>query len=288
MSNGARPRILPRMKVALVGGGFLGMALTRALGPGTVVATRSGQWRDGDPPEGTQMHALDLTADTLDLEPLRDCDALHVAIAPGDRAADRRALYVDGTRRLLEQSVSIGWTRIVYIGSTSALPAIDGWVFENEQRRPGTERGAVQRDAEDLVLAHGQQHGIPTTVLRLGGLYGPGRPLGRLYRQRREGPLPGDGNAPTNLIHVEDAVQASVAALTAPTHVAGVIHVVDDDHTPRRAMYDALARANGQPALSWEREIEPSQPPTGKRVSNLKMKQLLGIRLKHPTHRWRS
>lgn len=264
------------------------MALARALGPGTLVSTRSGRWRDGDAPAGTPMHALDLTAETLDLEPLRECDALHIAIAPGDRAADRRALYVDGVRRLLEQSVAFGWARIVYIGSTSALPAVDGWVFENEQRRPENERGAVQRDAEDQVLAHGRQHEIPTTVLRLGGLYGPGRALGRLYRQRREGPLRGDGNAPTNLIHLEDAVQASLAALSAPAHVAGVIHVVDDDHTPRRAMYDALAEVNGQPALSWERDIGPSEPPTGKRVSNLRMKQQLGVRLKHPTHRWRS
>lgn len=264
------------------------MALARALGPGTVVATRSGRWRGEDAPAGTTMHTLDLTAQTLDLEPLRDCDALHIAVAPGDRAADRRALYVDGTRRLLAQSVAFGWTRIVYIGSTSALPAADGWVFENEQRRPDNERGAVQRDAEDQVLAHGEQHGIPTTVLRLGGLYGPGRALGRLYRQRREGPLRGDGNTPTNLIHLDDAVQASLAALSAPAHVAGVIHVVDDDHTPRRTMYDAIARAHGQPALAWEREIAPCEPPTGKRVSNLRMKQVLGIRLKHPTHRWRS
>lgn len=285
MSNARTPRILAVMKVALVGGGFLGMALARALGPGTVVATRSGQWRDGAPPHEVHMHALDLTAAALDLEPLSACDALHIAIAPGDRSADRRALYVEGTRRLLEQSASAGWRRIVYIGSTSALPAVDGWVFENEPRRPDAERGAIQRDAEDLVLAHGRQHRIPTLVLRLGGLYGPGRALGRLYRQRREGPLSGDGNAPTNLIHLDDAVQASVAALSAPAHVGGVIHVVDDDHTPRRVMYDELARANGQPALTWEREISHHEAPKGKRVSNLRLKQDLGVRLKHPTHR---
>lgn len=264
------------------------MALARALGPGTLVATRSGQWREGAPPSGVHMHALDLTASTLDLGPLRDCDALHIAVAPGDRSADRRALYVEGTRRLLEQSADFGWSRVVYIGSTSALPAVDGWVGEDEARRPDTERGAVQRDAEDVVLAHGRRHGVPATVLRLGGLYGPGRALGRLYRKRREGPLQGDGNVPTNLIHVDDAVQACVAALRAPAHVGGLIHVVDDDHTTRRAMYDAIARADGQPALRWEREIAPEAAPVGKRVSNLTMKTVLGVRLKHPTHRWRT
>ena len=279
--------MLAPVKVALVGGGFLGMALARALGSGTVVATRSGQWRDGEPPDGVTMHALDLTAATLDLGPLHECDALHIAVAPGGRDADRRALYVEGTRRLLEQTRSVGWSRIVYIGSTSALPAVDGWVFDDESRRPESPRGRVQREAEDQVLQYGAETGIPTVVLRLGGLYGPGRALGRVYRQRREGPLAGDGNTPTNLIHLDDAVQASVAALRAPAHVGGVIQVVDDDHTVRRTMYALLARAQGQPELAWERDIGPSEPPVGKRVSNLRLKRELGVRLKHPTHRWR-
>ena len=280
--------MLDAMKVALVGGGFLGMALARALGPGTVVATRSGRWRDGEAPHGVCMHALDLTTTTLDLAPLREHHALHIAVAPGDRSADRRALYVEGTRRLLEQSADFGWSRIVYVSSTSALPAVDGWVFDDEPRRPTDARGQVQRDAEDTVLAFGRRHAIPTVVLRLGGLYGPGRALGRLYRRRGEGPLPGDGNAPTNLIHLEDAVQASQAALAAPAHVGGVVQVVDDDHTPRRGMYDAVARAQGLEALVWERDSAPGEPPVGKRVSNLRLKLDLGVRLKHPVHRWRS
>ena len=280
--------MLAAMKVALVGGGFLGMALARTLGPGTVVATRSGVWRDGEPPPGVRMHALDLTARTLDLAPLQGCEALHVAIAPGDRSADRRALYVEGTRRLLEQSTALRWRRIVYVSSTSALPAADGWVFDDERRRPDDARGQVQRDAEDAVLDFGRDHGIPTLVLRLGGLYGPGRALGRLYRHRGEGPLPGDGNAPTNLIHLDDAVLASVAALEAPARVGGVVQVVDDDHTPRRAMYEAVAAAADLPPLVWERSIDPGEAPRGKRVSNLRLKLELGVRLKHPLHQWRT
>jgi len=261
------------------------MALARVLGRGTVVATRSGTWREDEPPPGVQMHALDLTASQLDLGPLLDCDALHIAVAPASGAASRRGLYVEGTRRLLEQSTRASWKRIVYISSTSALPPIDGWVFESDCRRPDAERGQVQREAEDQVLAHGTAHSIATLVLRLGGLYGPGRALGRLYRKRRDGPLPGDGNVPTNLIHLEDAVQASLAALVAPAHVGGVVHAVDDDHTPRRLMYEAVAETQGLDPLEWERPIDPANPPVGKRVSNLRLKLELGVRLKHPTHR---
>ncbi len=277
--------MLGLVKVGLVGGGFLGMALARALGPGTVVATRSGAWREDEPPHGVGIHALDLTQSALELGPLRACDALHIAVAPGSRAADRRALYVEGVRRLLEQSAATRWKRIVYVSSTSALPMVDGWVFESDPRPPDTERGQVQRDAEDQVIAHGTGHGIATLVLRLGGLYGPGRALGRLYRKRQEGPLPGDGNVPTNLIHLEDAVQASLAALTAPAHLGGVVHVVDDDHSTKRAMYDSVAKTQGLDPLEWECPISPTSAPVGKRVSNLRLKLELGVRLKHPAHR---
>ncbi len=273
------------MNVALVGGGFLGMALARALGPGTVVATRSGQWRDGEPPRGVRMHALDLCHATLDVEPLGGANALHIAVAPGNRAADRRALYVEGTRRLLEQTAHVGWQRIVYVSSTSALPEVDGWVFDDETRRPDGDRGRVQRDAEDVVLDFARARGLPAVVLRCGGLYGPGRPLGRLYRQRHDGPLPGDGDAPTNLIHLDDAVSASLAALRAPAHLEGVIHVVDDDHCSRRAMYERVAGSENLPPLTWERPLSPHRAPVGKRVSNLRMKLDLGVRLKHPWHR---
>ncbi len=270
-------------RVALVGGGFLGTPLARALGDGTVVATRSGQWRSPPQPNGVRMHKLDMSSKSLNVAPLQTCSALHIAVAPGSSEVDRRSLYVEGTRRLLEATAEHPWTRIVYVSSTSALPDRDGWVFETEQGRPTSPRGAVQRDAEDVVLEHGRRNDIPTLVLRLGGLYGPGRDLGRVYRRRREAPLPGSGNAPTNLIHVDDAVAASLSALAAPAHIGGIVHVVDDDHRSRRAMYDAVAQARGLDPVAWEAAVGP-EPPAGKRVSNARLKLDLGVRLKHPTH----
>ncbi|MEM6294461.1 MAG: NAD-dependent epimerase/dehydratase family protein [Myxococcota bacterium] len=270
-------------RVAVVGAGFLGAPLARALGPGTVVASRSGTWRDDAPPDGVTLHPMDITAETLAIDPLLRCDALHIAVAPGGADVDRRALYVEGVKRLLDAVAAHPWRRLVYVSSTSALPNADGWIFESDARRPQSERGAVQRDAEDLVLAYGRRRNIPTLVLRLGGLYGPGRDLGRVYRRRRDAPMAGSGKAPTNLIHVEDAVAASLAALAAPAHVGGVIHVVDDDHQTRRAMYDALAQARGIEPVAWEAAVGP-EAPTGKRVSNLRLKLDLGVRLKHPTH----
>ena len=129
------------------------------------------------------------------------------------------------------------------------------------------------------------RRGLSCSVLRLGGLYGPGRDLGAIYRRRHDGPLAGDGHVPTNLIHRDDAVTAVLAALRSPGIGSEPIHVVDDDHTPRRTMYDAIAAARGLPEVSWEHDVPPGASPRGKRVSNRRLKTILGVRLAYPTHR---
>ncbi len=126
--------------------------------------------------------------------------------------------------------------------------------------------------------------GWPHLTLRLGGLYGPGRPLGAIDRWRSDDPLPGDGNVSTNLVHLDDAVAAVVAALRAPPQVRGVIHVCADDHTPRRELYARVARRLGTPEVRWSRPADPGASPRGKKACNRAMKEVLGVTLHHPRH----
>ena len=128
---------------------------------------------------------------------------------------------------------------------------------------------------------HCQAHAIPWVILRLAGLYGPGRELFRLYRSDPGAPQPGDGMHATNLIHRDDAVQACLAALALDPRHSAVVNVCDDDHRPRRDMFAALARAAALPEPTWEL---PPGPARGKQVRNDRMKQLLGVRLLHPAH----
>lgn len=269
--------------VAIVGGGFFGTALALALCPRGVpvrVFSRSGTWREpGAMPPGVDCRELDITQGPIDPRAFEGCGPVVVAVAPG-RSQDRRALYVGGTAAVV--GCGHPFERVVFIGSTSAIGAFDGWVDEDTAPPPKTERGMVQREAEAEAERHGARLGAPTVTLRLGGLYGPGRGLGRVYRRRSEDPLPGHGHAPTNLIHRDDAVQACLAALDRPG-ARGVIHVCDDDHRTRRSLYATGAQLSGQPAAEWS-EPPPPGPPVGKRVANQRMKSVLGVKLLHPEH----
>jgi nucleoside-diphosphate-sugar epimerase len=273
------------MTVAIVGAGWLGSAVAQALTEPVVATTRSGAWPHAVVPSHVTVAALDVTAPDLDIAALARATKLVMAFAPG-RTQDRAALYVEGTRRLLEARTDGGakLQRVVYVGSTSALPDVDGWVDESCTTWPTTERGRVQRRAEAVVQTLCDAAGIPWLVLRMGGLYGPGRELERIYRQRSDAPLPGDGMAATNLVHRDDAVAAVMAGLQAPADLTGVVHVVDDDHAPRRQMYTAIARAHGVAPAAWAEPASADAPAGGKRVRNDRLREVLNVRLRHPTH----
>ena len=278
-------------RVAVIGAGYLGAELALCLsGIAPVVATTRSGSLDTAGACGLEVRPLDVIrdGDAQVSAALEGAQALVICMAAG-RQQDRRALYVKGTGRILDAfspdqtDMSIGSCRVVYISSTSALAEVEGPVDEEDERWPKNERGRVQREAEELVQARARACSWPWMVLRLGGLYGPGRGLGRIYRPDSEEPLPGDGMQATNLIHREDAIQAVIAALRAPPELSARIHVCDDDHRPRRQIYALLAESKGWPPPRW-REAPKSAEARGKRVVNRRLGELLGVELRQPTH----
>ncbi len=275
----------------MIGAGFLGAKLAeRLLKTSPVFATTRSGTLDAPGVRGLEVRGLDVIrdSDTRINGALEGAEALVICMAAG-RQQDRRALYVEGTRRILHAflpgpiGMSIGTCRIVYISSTSAIADLDGRIDEDDQRWPMSERGRVQREAEELVRARSEARSWPWMVLRLGGLYGPGRGLGRIYREHPEGPLPGDGMQATNLIHRDDAIQAIVAALRAAPGISARIHVCDDDHRPRRQMYALLAESMGWPPPRWQQAPQGAEA-RGKRVVSRRLRELLGVELRHPMH----
>ncbi len=295
----------------VVGAGFLGSQIVHALAGKVRATTRSGQWTAAsERPEHAELRQLDICTDTQTAirEVLTGVTHLVICVAPG-RTQPRRAVYLEGVRRLLSIALESGSTRrgptseprspatptarestqahpglkkIVYTSSTSALPVRDGIVRDDEPDWPTSERGRVQREAEQQVDELCRHAGVPHLILRLGGLYGPGRGIGRIYRVRTPGPLAGDGGEATNLIHRDDAVACIRAALTAPSQYTGTINVCADDHRSRRELYELAARVRGESAPIWERP--PAPEPYGKRVDNSRMKAWLGVNLRFALH----
>jgi nucleoside-diphosphate-sugar epimerase len=161
-------------------------------------------------------------------------------------------LRTEGTDHLLSAGQAVGVRRFV-AQSYGAWPyARTGGPVKSEEdpfdpspARAMRESAAAIRYLETAVLGADWTEGI---VLRYGAFYGPGTSMAPGTEQvelvrRRKFPLVGDGGGVWSFIHVADAAEATVAAVT---HGAqGVYNVVDDDPAPVADWLPALAEELG-------------------------------------------
>jgi len=180
--------------------------------------------------------------------------------------------------------------KVVYLSTTAVYGDCDGrWIDESAPLRPGTARGQRRLHAERRWLGWGEEQGVPVVVLRVPGIYGPGRlPVERL----RQGlPVLAEQESPfTNRIHADDL--ARVCLLAMQRGRAGEAYNVSDGHPTSMCDYfNRIADALGLPRppavdrATAERELSASMLSflsESKRIVNTKMCQDLGVRLQYP------
>lgn len=268
-------------RVAVLGCGYVGSALVRRLahaGHDCVATTTTPERVDAIRRLGAKPTVIRL-AETRRLHALL-CDREVVVLTAGAGGAKRsyREVYLDGARSVLRASAETPVGRIVYTSSTGVYGQNDGgWVDETSTTEPSSERGRILVAAERCLLQGAPAMGMTAAVLRLSGIYGPGRDPAERARAQA-GRDRSDGDVYVNLIHLDDVVAAIATLVNASFH--GVLNLTDDRPATRRERCDPLIAAAGLAPIRWTSE----SPPTarGKRVRNDLIKRALGLRLIHP------
>lgn len=274
--------IAPR-KIAIIGCGYVGSALARhwVADERDVVATTTRPERLGEI-EALGARAKLLTADQTDVmrELLSDREAVLLSVAAGRRHGDYRAVYLQAAQSLAASIIDTPVRRIIYTSSSSVYHQDDGgWVDEDSPTLPESENGKLLVETERVLLATSAADATrPVSVVRLSGIYGPGRALADFVR-RFAGATRADGDAFLNLVHRDDIVR--VLAVLMDVRHSGILNLNDDEPTPRREFYDRMLAGAGLDPVCWR---EPDKPSLGKRVSNRRIKGLLGLALEHPSH----
>ncbi len=270
------------MRVAILGCGYVGTGIGAALTAAghDVLGTTTTRDRFGElEAAGIAPRLLDVA----DLETLRrllvDRDAVYLTVAAGRQHADYERIYRRAVDHLLSASRGSAVRRVIYTSSTSVYGQTDGSeVDETSPTEPDSVNGRILVETERALLAGGAGIGLPATVLRLAGIYGPGR-----GPQNRVAALAGstrdDGDAWVNLIHRDDIVAAAVRLLDVPHH--GVLNLSDDCPLRRRELYDLIAAGAGLVPIRWR--TPSGVPDLGKRVRSERIRELLGLRLAHPS-----
>lgn len=137
-------------------------------------------------------------------------------------------------------------TKIIYMSATSVYTARDGsLVTEESPAVPLSSMGKRRLDAETVFREYGARHGIPVVILRVSGIYGPGRlPL----TQIRQGlPLLRlEESGPGNRIHADDLARICLAA--AERGEGGdIFNVSDGNHCSMTEYFNMVADALGEP-----------------------------------------
>ncbi|MCF6281888.1 MAG: SDR family oxidoreductase [Candidatus Polarisedimenticolaceae bacterium] len=136
---------------------------------------------------------------------------------------------------------------IVYIGTSGVYGDCQGaWVDEDATLAPATDRAKRRVDAEQQLRAWGRAHSVPVIILRVGGIYGPGRlPLKRL--QQAAPVLHFEESPFSNRIHIDDLVTISLAAVERG-RADRVYNVCDDNPSTMTDYFCAVADAVGLPS----------------------------------------
>lgn len=233
----------------IIGCGYLGRRLGRMLrdrGCQVMGTTRSRQ-------RGGELAACDIRplllcvterATFCSLTPALEADGLDVyyMIPPGRHSRNGsgptpRQTVLGGiayTINALKTATNL--RRAVLVSSTAVYGQTQGERVDADSiASPQTERAKLLRDGEDLWLTSG----LPTHVVRLAGIYGPGRVVGE-SAVRDGAPLVGDPRNLLNLIHVDDAARLLLFLMN--TEEPGRIELGCDGHpVPRIEYYTELA-----------------------------------------------
>jgi nucleoside-diphosphate-sugar epimerase len=278
-------------RLVIFGCGYLGSEVARqAVGRGLRVTalTRNPATAAALGRLGVETIVAELAGDTWHAQVAEPVDfVLNCVSAGGGGAEGYRRSYVGGMRSVLTWARDTGSPgTLVYTGST-AVYSQDGGVLVDEScpEAGSDERSALLLETENLLRGAEGACGR-WLVLRLAGIYGPGRH--RLLDQVRTGEVSGDGDPHLNLIYRDDAVAAVWAALGAPADVADQVFNVADEGAATKGeivawlaerLGVALPRFTGLPAGA-RRMVAPDRI-----IVSTRAKQELGWRPRHRTFR---
>lgn len=181
--------------------------------------------------------------------------------------------------------------KIVYISTTGVYGDNHGaWVTEDTPLQPQAARSKRRVDAETVLRAFGKAQSVPVVILRVPGIYGPGRLPIEAIKTRRP-VLDESESGYTNRIHAEDLARICVIAAE-HGRADTVYNVSDGQPSSMTAYFNQLADALGEPRppvvsrAEAQRLLSPgmlSYLNESRRVDNRRMREELGVELLYPT-----
>lgn len=165
------------------------------------------------------------------------------------------------------------------------------WIDETAACRPATADARARLRAEAEWRAFGRMTRTPVDLMRLPGIYGPGRSVLDALRAGKARRIVKPGHV-FNRIHADDIAACVLAAMARPDVAGRLLNLTDDSPEGAEApLLHAAALLGLQPptAISWDDPTLPAMVRAfyaeNRRIQNVRMKAALSVTLRYPT--WR-
>ena len=228
-------------------------------------------------------HLLDITDPNLDLSFSDSLDGLLISVAPCMEGDEYSNVFARGIRNLshaLHQRHRQRPLHITYISSAG--------LYGDQKGKDVTEDSAVDTQsplnallgaAEDLIL-NVSNNNLKICVLRLGGIYGPGRDMVAMIQRAAGQQVPKNGNAVPAWSGILDITQGVAFAFR--HNLRGIYNLVDDMQLSRRELSTLICERDGLPPVLWGHSEPNGSRMLNARVSNRKIKDA-GFRFSSPS-----
>jgi nucleoside-diphosphate-sugar epimerase len=197
---------------------------------------------------GIQPYLIDFQEDNEHYDPaFFDADLLFISIPPKRSSGEQHAFHrkIAGIAGAAQKHQV---KHVILISSTAVYGDHNLEITELTTPQPDTASGIAMLEAEKLLIA---QNAFSTTVLRFGGLIGPGRNPGRFFAGKQDVP---NGQAPVNLVHLTDCVNFSISLIKAEAF-GHIYNVCSTDHPSRQDFYTKAAEVSGLPIPGFANEL---------------------------------
>lgn len=270
------------MRLFILGLGYSARHFVRLFGGGFshIAGTVRDPAQRGDL-AGIEVHPFSGgSSDRRTVQRISDADVLLISIPPGSAGDPAIAAFSDALAADRHR-------KIIYLSTIGVYgDHAGGWVDESTPPQATLDRTRMRVAAEQAWTDTTSGN---AAILRLAGIYGPGRNALATLRAGTARRIIKPGQV-FNRIHVDDIACAIMAAVHHPS--GGTWNVCDDEPAPPQDVIAYAAQLVGiapPPEEAFETaEMSPmarSFYASSARVSNAKLKRELGITLAYPTYR---
>ena len=217
--------------------------------------------------------ALDLAQQDCDFSFLEDQEGVLISVAPTQNGDGYQSVFSNGIRNLARAIRCRQSTRPLHVTYISSAG-----VYGDHQGQTVTEDSTVDClnpvnamlvEAENVLLTIDRPD-TKICVLRLGGIYGPGRDMVAMIKQAAGEQIPKNGSdipAWSGIFDITNGVSFAFS-----NQLVGIYNLVDDMQLSRRELSNEICDIDGLPPVIWANENMPGARAMNAKVANEKIK----------------